>query len=68
MAKGIEFICGLPNADWQAMSEAAYAKAIVYTWDDATDRFEDALKTAMSKSTQKDGARAKLQPVIKFQW
>jgi len=68
MAKAIEFICGLPNADWQAMSEAAYAKAIVYTWDDATERFEGALKAAISKSTQKDGATAKLQPRIQVQW
>ncbi|MEZ2276689.1 MAG: glycosyltransferase [Microcoleus sp.] len=68
MAKAIEFICGLPNPDWQGMSEAAYAKAIVYTWDDATERFEGALKAAMSKSTQKERAKAKLKPRIQVQW
>ncbi len=50
------------------MSEAAYAKAIVYNWDDATERFEGALKAAISKSTQKERAKAKLQPRIQVQW
>ena len=32
------------------MSEAAYAKVNNYTWKDATDHFEAALKVAIDKS------------------
>jgi hypothetical protein len=32
------------------MSDAAYAKATNYTWDDATERFEAALRTAIERS------------------
>ncbi len=52
MAKAIESICNLSNADWQAMSEAAYAKVVTYSWEDATERFETALKVAVNKSKQ----------------
>lgn len=54
MAKAIEYICQLPNAKWQAMSEAAYAKVNNYTWEDATDHFEAGLKVAVDKSQQRD--------------
>ena len=54
MAKAIEYICQLPNSKWQAMSEAAYAKVNNYTWKDATDHFEAALKVAIDKSKQRD--------------
>ncbi|MEG4403405.1 glycosyltransferase family 4 protein [Microcoleus sp. MON2_D5] len=54
MAKAIEFICQLRNSKWQAMSEAAYAKVNNYTWEDATDHFEAALKVAIDKSKQRD--------------
>ena len=36
----------LPDADWLAMSDAALRTTQGYTWDDATDRFEAALRTA----------------------
>lgn len=54
MAKAIESICQLPNSKWQAMSEAAYAKVNNYTWEDATDHFEAALKVAVDKSQDRD--------------
>jgi len=54
MAKAIESICQLPNSKWQAMSEAAYAKVSNYTWEDATDHFEAALKVAVDKSQDRD--------------
>ncbi|MEG3897757.1 MULTISPECIES: glycosyltransferase family 4 protein [unclassified Microcoleus] len=54
MAKAIESICQLPNSEWQAMSEAAYAKVSNYTWEDATDHFEAGLKVAVDKSKQRD--------------
>ncbi|MEG4858618.1 glycosyltransferase family 4 protein [Microcoleus sp. K1-B6] len=54
MAKAIERICQLPNSKWQAMSEAAYAKVNNYTWEDATDHFEAALKVAVDKSKNRD--------------
>ncbi len=54
MAKAIERICQLPNAEWRALSEAAYAKVVNYTWEDATDHFEAGLKVAVDKSQQRD--------------
>jgi glycosyltransferase involved in cell wall biosynthesis len=54
MAKAIESICQMPNSKWQAMSEAAYAKVSNYTWEDATDHFEAALKVAVEKSQDRD--------------
>lgn len=39
-----------PEAQWKAMSDAAYATATRYTWDDATDLFERALETAIDRS------------------
>ena len=54
MAKAIKCICQLPNAQWQAMSEAAYAKVNNYTWEDATEHFEAGLKVAVDKSKQRD--------------
>ncbi|MEG4631619.1 hypothetical protein QUB56_18820 [Microcoleus sp. AR_TQ3_B6] len=50
----VESICQLPNSKWQALSEAAYAKANNYTWEDATAYFEAALKVAVDKSKQRD--------------
>ncbi|UNU24828.1 glycosyltransferase family 4 protein [Microcoleus vaginatus] len=54
MAKAIESMCQLRNSKWQALSEAAYAKVNNYTWEDATDHFEAALKVAIDKSKQRD--------------
>jgi hypothetical protein len=54
MAQAIERICKLSEAEWQAMSDAAYAKATGYTWDDATELFESALYTAIERSRRGD--------------
>lgn len=42
-------VLSLSQEDWQAMSDAAYAVATGYTWDDATRLFEKALYTAIHK-------------------
>lgn len=62
MAKAIEFICQLPNADWQAMSEAAYVKVVNYSWENATTHFEAGLKVAVDKSKQRDVKIASFSP------
>ena len=54
IAKAIEYIYQLPDAEWQALSEAAYAKVVNYSWEDATAHFEAALKVAVDKSQQRD--------------
>jgi glycosyltransferase involved in cell wall biosynthesis len=43
MANAIERVSKMTDAEWRAMSDAAYATASRYTWDDATERFERAL-------------------------
>jgi glycosyltransferase involved in cell wall biosynthesis len=48
-----------PDA-WRKMSDAAHATATRYTWDDATDLFETALKTAVDRMANREipgGAR-----------
>jgi glycosyltransferase involved in cell wall biosynthesis len=47
MADAIVRVCGMPESDWKRLSDAAYATASRYTWDDATDLFEAALKRAV---------------------
>jgi glycosyltransferase involved in cell wall biosynthesis len=49
MAAAIERICRLSDGEWRAMSDAAYAKATSYSWDEATDRFEAALQMAIER-------------------
>lgn len=51
MAKAIERIVAFSEDEWRAMSDAAYAKATSYTWDDATELFEAALHTASARSS-----------------
>lgn len=53
MADAILRVAAMPEADWRRMSEAGYATANRYTWDDATDRFEAVLKRVLHG---KDGA------------
>lgn len=50
MAKAIEQICTLSDAEWRRMSDAAYAKATSYTWEDASALFETALYQAIERS------------------
>lgn len=54
MARAIERICNLSDAEWRAMSDAAYARATGYTWNDATNLFEAALHTAVYRSSRGD--------------
>lgn len=46
-------------AGWRAMSDAAYATATGYTWGDATDRFESALKEIADRADVAAGAQSK---------
>lgn len=54
MARAIERICQLPDTEWQAMSDAAYAKATGYTWEDATELYEASLYTAIARRQHND--------------
>ncbi|MGE5609502.1 MAG: glycosyltransferase family 4 protein [Bacillota bacterium] len=60
MAEAITRICQMPEEQWRAMSDAAYATATRYTWDDATDLFEAALQMAIDRNR-----RGELTPVGK---
>src|SRR5262249_14386963 len=46
MAREIVRICSLPDASWRELSATARRAVQGYTWDDATDRFEQALRQA----------------------
>ena len=50
MARAIEKIMAMPEAAWREMSDRAFATASRYTWDDATDRFEAALRQATERT------------------
>ena len=45
-------VLGLDLAAWEAMSEAALATATRYSWDDATDLFEQALQRQLGANHQ----------------
>ncbi len=53
MAQAIERIYQMSEAEWQNMSNAAYAKVTDYTWDDAADRFEAVLQQVVERSKSK---------------
>jgi glycosyltransferase involved in cell wall biosynthesis len=42
-------VLSLPQEEWTRMSNAAYATATSFTWDDATDLFEKALELAIER-------------------
>ena len=50
MADAIVQVARMPETQWQAMSDAAYATARRYTWDDATVLFEKALEHAVQRA------------------
>ena len=50
MAAAIERICQMSETEWKAMSDAAYHTATNYNWEEATDLFEEALKTAIRRT------------------
>jgi len=54
MARAIEQVCQLSEPEWQAMSDAAYAKASSYTWDDAAKLCEQAFYTAIERTKRGD--------------
>ena len=49
MAGRIVALCAMSAAEWRSMSEEAYSNVASYTWDDAVDRFEAALRRAIEK-------------------
>jgi len=52
MAKAIEQICQLSDAEWRAMSETALETVRNYTWEDATNLLEAAFYTAVERQSQ----------------
>lgn len=52
MAKAIEQICQLSDAEWRAMSKAALEKVVNYNWEDASNLFEAALYAAVERQAQ----------------
>jgi len=50
LAEHVKTVLRLPNDAWRKMSDAAYATATQYTWDDATDLFEAALYRAVERN------------------
>lgn len=52
MAKAIEQICQLSDAEWRAMSETALETVRNYTWEDATNLLEAAFYTALERQAQ----------------
>ena len=50
LAERLIHVLTLPESQWQAMSDAAYATARQYSWDDATDLFEQALQKAIERA------------------
>lgn len=50
LADRLQRVLALPEDRWRAMSDAAYATATRYTWDDATMLLEKALERAIAKS------------------
>jgi glycosyltransferase involved in cell wall biosynthesis len=49
LAERARRVLDLPEADWRRMSEAAYETARRYSWSDATERLESALRRAMER-------------------
>lgn len=47
MAQAILRVADMPEDDWRAMSEACRAEASKYTWEHATELFEQALQSAL---------------------
>lgn len=54
MAAAIVRVAGMGEAEWRAMSDAAYRIASSYSWDDATAQFE----AVLVRATRDRGARA----------
>lgn len=52
LARRVVDVLTLPDSQWRAMSDAAYATATRYTWDQAAGLFEASLITAIERSRQ----------------
>ena len=50
LANQVLRVLNLPDADWKLMSDAAYHTATRFTWDDATELFEQALRRAIERT------------------
>ena len=50
LAKRALQVLSLPGDQWKRMSDAAFETAIRYSWEDATDLFEDALELAIERT------------------
>lgn len=50
MARAIERVCAMSDAEWRGMSSAAYATAARNTWEHATELFEQALELAVARN------------------
>lgn len=53
MADKLATVLACPPSAWQSMSEAAHDTAARYSWDDAADLFEAALRRAVTSSPQR---------------
>jgi glycosyltransferase involved in cell wall biosynthesis len=54
LANHLVRVLTLPEAEWRVISDAAYATATQYTWDDAAELFEAALHTAIVRRQRGD--------------
>ena len=45
MAQAIVRLVEMTDSQWRELSDAAYRTATAYSWDDATDRFEQAVRS-----------------------
>ena len=52
MARAIVQVCQMSEANWQSLSDRAYAEAARHKWEDSTLQFEAALKTAIARSQE----------------
>ncbi|WP_445171445.1 hypothetical protein [Microcoleus sp.] len=52
MAKAIEQICQLSDAELRAMSKTAFEKVINYNWEDASNLLEAGLYAAVERQAQ----------------
>ena len=52
MANAIVRVARMPNAEWQAMSDAAFQTSKAYSWETATDQFEAAVEAARTSDPQ----------------
>jgi hypothetical protein len=58
MARAIEKVVGMPDAEWREMSDRAHATVSRYNWDEATDRFEAALRLTIERNRKGELAPA----------